>query len=206
MRRSVLSRAYVFVGLCLVAGSTIGQTDTKSHDEVCPGDALLRPCAERLINAAVNANPIFKIQLSRDAFKAGSDVGIWELTDTGVKPIGVGLKVFDVADGGIILKKELKWRLDATVTRVAYQADPNAQIAEFLWTFKDFATVAATMGEPGESLETSIARLAKCTGLTNDKHPGQALFRRYDDGWRLVNKPTICADKKESETCPAVGN
>jgi hypothetical protein len=213
MRRSVLFRAYVFVGLCLVAGSTIGQTATEPDARICYGETLRRPCAERVISAAVS--PMSKIQLSLDAFKAGSGLKnlIWGLTDSGViKPIGVGLNVFDGAAGGISLKggdislKEgSQLHVHATVKEIAYQADPSAQIVEFVWNFEDkeFASVVATMGLPGDKDE-SAARFAECTGLKGGNHPGQALFRRYDDGWRLVNNPTICADKKECEACPAV--
>ncbi len=78
-----------------------------------------------------------------------------------------GLKVFKVVDLYRFTLQQPIHRKVSEVTGITEDAS-GTKVATFLWHFSDLSVT-----------------LNRYTGVTTADHEGQALFRRYDDGWRV---------------------
>jgi hypothetical protein len=165
--------------------------------------AFAQPLTRASAEEAINTSPDFRAKTipgppDQDHFELALKDAVWQPSVNGGFVPGSSnpeivyetKKTYVLASidfTGIGLGRPLRRRI-RKISGIADQADASTRIAEFTWVYDD----------PSSEYLTFIT---KYTGINGDEHNGQALFRHYDDGWRVV-KLVDCTKKDGVPSCP----
>lgn len=132
---------------------------------------LTRPEALRAIEKHADFGAISTIpNATHPSFDRGVKDGLWVNTRGGWEPTAFGRQYFTSVNMlGMKLSKPLH-RTVVAVTGISDGAHTSNKIVEFTWRFTDLTR-----------------SLSDYTGATTGDHAGKAVFRYYDDGWRIIS-------------------
>jgi len=166
-----LARFGCFFAAVMLLGCGQQTNAAETADVDATAKELSRPLAMALLNREAKFATTDKIyNINGPAFARAQSDGVWEKGGGWWQPTTAGAKYFVAVS---LAATTLRHPLHREVTKVTGITDgpqPGVKVAEFTWHFTDLT-------EP----------IAAYTGARTDEHAGQATFRRYDDGWRVVD-------------------
>jgi hypothetical protein len=166
----VVSRLGYIVGAAAFLSYGMAISATTAADETRSKE-LSRASATVLINKNAKFATTDKIyNVNESAFARAQSDGMWERGGGWWEPTRKGAKYFSaVSLVATTLSRPLK-RQVTEVTGITDGPEPGEKVADFTWHFTNLTE-----------------EIALYTGAKEDNHRGEATFRRYDDGWRVVD-------------------